>query len=49
MNQCLLRYVKAGIITEQEALANAGQFTELKQLIRMAINQGQLQPPTQAA
>lgn len=47
MNQCLLRYVKAGIITEQEALSNAGQFTELKQLIRMAANQGQLQPSTQ--
>lgn len=42
MNQCLLRYVKAGIISEQDALANAGQFTELKQLIRMAANQGQI-------
>lgn len=51
MNQCLLRYVKAGIITEQEALSNAGQYTELKQLIRMAANQGQIpqQPPQQAA
>lgn len=50
MNQCLLRYVKAGIITEQEALSNSGQFTELKQLIRMAANQGQIQPsPQQAA
>jgi twitching motility protein PilT len=50
-SQCLLRYVKAGIITEQEALSNAGQYTELKQMLRMASNQGQLpqQPPQQAA
>jgi twitching motility protein PilT len=50
MNQCLLRYVKAGLITEADALANAGQFTELKQMIRMAANQGQIQTtPQQAA
>ena len=56
MNQCLLRFVKAGIITEQEALANAGQFTELKQMIRMAMTKGeiagrnaqQVQSPAQA-
>jgi twitching motility protein PilT len=34
MNQCLLKYVKAGIITEDEALHNAGNVTELKQAIR---------------
>jgi len=34
MNQCLLKYVKAGIITEDEALHNAGNITELKQAIR---------------
>ena len=33
MNQCLLRYYKGGIITEQDALANAGQYTELRQMI----------------
>ncbi|MCS6775130.1 MAG: type IV pilus twitching motility protein PilT [Chloroherpetonaceae bacterium] len=49
MNQCLLRYVKAGIITEQEALANAGQYTELRQMIRMAANQGQIPPQPQPA
>ncbi len=45
MNQCLLRYYKAGIITEQDALANAGQFTELKQMIRMAFNKGEVAQP----
>ncbi len=34
MNQCLDRYYKQGIITEEEALANAGNLTELKQMIR---------------
>lgn len=34
MNQCLLKYFKDGIITEEEALANAGNYTELKQLLR---------------
>lgn len=34
MNQCLLKYVKAGIVTEEEALFNAGNVTELKQAIR---------------
>ncbi len=48
MNQCLLRYYKAGIITEQDALSNAGQFTELKQMIRMAFNKGEVKQPTAA-
>lgn len=34
MNQCLVKYLKAGTITEEEALANAGNLTELKQMIR---------------
>ncbi len=42
MNQCLLRYYKAGIITEQDALSSAGQFTELKQMMRMAYNKGEV-------
>lgn len=44
MNQCLLRFYKSGIITEQDALANAGQFTELRQMIRMAVNRGEIKP-----
>jgi len=46
MNQCLLRFYKAGLITEQDALANAGQFTELRQMIRMAFNKGEVANPT---
>ncbi len=34
MNQCLDRYYKAGYISEEEALANAGNVTELKQMMR---------------
>ncbi|HEX5323942.1 MAG TPA: type IV pilus twitching motility protein PilT [Capsulimonadaceae bacterium] len=34
MNQCLLKYFKAGLITEEEAVANAGNVTEMKQMIR---------------
>ena len=34
MNQCLVKYCKEGLITEEEALANAGNLTELKQLMR---------------
>lgn len=34
MNQCLVKYHKAGLITEEEAIFNAGNLTELKQLIR---------------
>jgi twitching motility protein PilT len=34
MNQCLLKYFRAGLISEEEALANAGNPTELKQMIR---------------
>jgi twitching motility protein PilT len=45
MNQCLLRFYKAGIISEQDALANAGQYTELRQMIRMAYNKGEVSSP----
>jgi twitching motility protein PilT len=34
MNQSLARYVKAGIISEEVALNNAGIVSELKQLLR---------------
>jgi len=34
MNQCLVRYFKAGLITEEEAILNAGNLTEMKQMIR---------------
>lgn len=34
MNQSLARYVKAGIVSEEVALANAGIVSELKQMLR---------------
>ena len=34
MNQCLASYYKSGLISEEEALANAGNYTELKQMLR---------------
>jgi twitching motility protein PilT len=34
MNQCLLRYYRAGLITEEDALNYAGNVTELRQNIR---------------
>jgi twitching motility protein PilT len=34
MNQSLLRYVKAGVITEETAMHYAGISSELKQLLR---------------
>lgn len=34
MNQCLAKYHKAGVISEEEAIANAGNVTELKQMMR---------------
>ncbi|MHB1458292.1 MAG: type IV pilus twitching motility protein PilT [Armatimonadota bacterium] len=34
MNQCLVKYFKQGLITEEEATMNAGNITELKQMIR---------------
>jgi twitching motility protein PilT len=34
MNQCLLKYFRAGLISEDEALMNAGNVTELKQMMR---------------
>jgi twitching motility protein PilT len=34
MNQCLYRYVRAGVITAEEALASAGNYTEMRQMLR---------------
>jgi twitching motility protein PilT len=34
MNQCLIRYYRAGLITEEDALGYAGNITELRQTIR---------------
>lgn len=34
MNQCLCKYFRAGMIGEEEALARAGNLTELKQMLR---------------
>jgi Tfp pilus assembly pilus retraction ATPase PilT len=34
MNQCLAKHCLDGIITEDEALAYAGNYTELKQMLR---------------
>lgn len=34
MNQCLVKYYRAGIISEEDALQAAGNITELKQMIR---------------
>ena len=34
MNQCLVKYGRAGVITPEEAMANAGNFTELRQMLR---------------
>ena len=34
MNQCLVKFFKQGVITEEEAVMNAGNVTELKQMIR---------------
>jgi twitching motility protein PilT len=36
MNQSLLKHWKDGLITEEEALANAGAVTELRQMMRRA-------------
>ncbi len=34
MNQCLVKYYKAGIVSEDDAMVAAGNLTELKQMIR---------------
>lgn len=34
MNQCLDKYARAGLISEDEAIANAGNVTELRQMMR---------------
>ena len=40
MNQCLLDFFKRGLVTETDALAGSGIFSEMKQLIRMAHTRG---------
>ncbi|HZT44033.1 MAG TPA: PilT/PilU family type 4a pilus ATPase [Chthonomonadaceae bacterium] len=42
MNQCLLRMYIEGQINEQDALANSNPYTEMKQLIRMAVTKGEV-------
>ncbi len=44
MNQCLLRFYKEGAISETDALANANPYTELRQMIRMAMAKGEIKP-----
>ena len=34
MNQCINRYFKAGLVTEEDAMAYAGNLTELRQMLR---------------
>lgn len=34
MNQCLVKYYRAGLISEEDAMRAAGNITELKQMIR---------------
>lgn len=34
MNQCLLKYYRAGLISEDDALAYAGNATEMRQMVR---------------
>ncbi|MDQ2731639.1 MAG: type IV pili twitching motility protein PilT, partial [Armatimonadota bacterium] len=34
MNQCIGRLYKAGIVSEEDALGNAGNLTELRQMLR---------------
>jgi len=34
MNQCLVRFVRAGVISAEEALAAAGNYTEMRQMLR---------------
>ena len=53
MNQCLLEFYKRNIITEKDALASSGVFSEMKQLIRSANTRGDVDggavTPTTAA
>lgn len=49
MNQCLLNYMRQGLITEQDALASAGNYTEMRQLIRMSTARGEMQAQAPAA
>ena len=37
MNQCLVNYFRAGIISEEDALSAAGNATELRQMMRRPV------------
>jgi twitching motility protein PilT len=37
MNQCLVKYYRAGIISEEDAIRAAGNITELKQMMRRPV------------
>jgi twitching motility protein PilT len=40
MNQCLVKFFRAGLISEEDALTAAGNITELKQMIRRPATAG---------
>lgn len=42
MNQCLMNYLRQGKIMEQDALASAGNYTELRQMIRVSATRGEI-------
>jgi len=42
MNQSLLKFTRAGILTEEDALAHAGNLTELKQMLRRGVTAASL-------
>jgi twitching motility protein PilT len=43
MNQSLLKFCRAGVVTEEDALANAGNLTELKQMLRRGVTAASLE------
>lgn len=45
MNQCLNRYYQQGLVAEEDALANAGNLTELKQMLRRNLQGSQQTAP----
>src|SRR5581483_2452655 len=42
MNQCLERYACEGIISEEDAMAKAGNVAELKQMLRRSLPEAKL-------
>jgi twitching motility protein PilT len=43
MNQCLVEFFRKGLITEQDALASAGNVTEIRQMLRGAVQRGEVE------